>query len=98
MQIFCFPCGLLHHMIYVQKANISIKIAYFSIMTSNIEPKAAGCLITKEDTSILIGSVTCCFSYCIYGICYSSLSAALPQLAETLHREPVSFGIAYTTR
>ncbi len=63
-----------------------------------VQNSSAGCVITKEDTPILIGSITCCFAYGIYGICYSSLSAALPQLADHLNKDPAVFGIAYTTR
>jgi MFS family permease len=67
-------------------------------VASKSEAKLAGCQITKEDTPILIRSVICCFAYGIYGIVYSSLSAALPQLADHLNKESASFGIAYTTR
>lgn len=62
------------------------------------KPEAAGCRITRDDTSLVFLSLVCSITYGLYGSCYSALAAAIPQLSIQLDVDSSSFGIAYTTR
>lgn len=63
-----------------------------------IKSEAAGCHITTDDTSTVLESVTCSATYFVYGACFSSLGAALPELADKLSKATPDFRIAFTTR
>jgi predicted MFS family arabinose efflux permease len=67
-------------------------------MSHGHQAQAAGCQITKDDTQRVIGSLTCSAAYGVYGACFSSLGAALPELADSLGKTTGDFGISFTTR
>ena len=60
--------------------------------------EAAGCKVTREDTSLVFMRIVCSFAHGLYGSCFSALAASIPQLAPQLYVSTSDFGMAYTCR
>jgi hypothetical protein len=67
-------------------------------MHNSSGPKAAGCLITREDIPIIIasGSVYCA---CVArGCCIAVLAASIPEMSKAVQMESTAFGELFTSR
>lgn len=67
-------------------------------MHNSTGPKAAGCLITREDIPLMIasGSVYCA---CIArGCCIAILAASIPEMSKTVDKDSTAFGELFTSR
>lgn len=60
--------------------------------------EAPGCMVTSEDTPLIISSVACFLSFLVYGACVGCLGAALPAMAVHFNVSESKMGLAFTTR
>jgi len=67
-------------------------------MHNSTGPKAAGCLVTREDIPLMIasGSVYCA---CIArGCCIAILAASIPEMSRSVDKDSTAFGELFTSR